>query len=53
MSKSYNRRKSFIAVVTVLPDLTDTELGEMVYLTSDDKIYVRRQAGWVKTAALS
>jgi len=53
MAKNYNKAKSKIAVVTVLPNLRDSELGEMVYLTTDDKIYVKILTGWMKTSALT
>jgi hypothetical protein len=53
MAKSYNKVKSKIAVVSVLPSVRDSELGELVYLTADDKIYVKIITGWVKTSALT
>jgi len=53
MAKNYNKKKSCIAIVTVLPAVRDSELGEMVYLTTDNKIYVKILTGWVKTSALT
>jgi len=49
MAKSYNKVKSKIAVVSVLPSVRDSELGEMVLLTSDNKIYVKIITGWIRT----
>jgi len=45
------RMKTRISVVDTLP--TYSEIGEIVYLRSDDKIYVRTVAGWMSTAALT
>lgn len=55
MVRSYNNGgvKSKIRVVSVLPAVKNSELGEMVFLTGDSKIYVKIVSGWVKTAALA
>ena len=53
MAKSYNKKKSCIPVVSVLPNIKNAELGEQVLLTSDNKIYVKILTGWIKTAALT
>jgi len=51
MAKTYNKLKLKIPVVSVLP--IKPELGELVFLTSDSKIYVYLYSGWVQTDALS
>lgn len=53
MAKPYNKIKSKIGVVSVLPSVRDSELGEIVLLTSDDKIYVKKLTGWIATGALT
>jgi hypothetical protein len=47
-----------IKVVNTIPDLCDTEMGEMYLLisdsaTDDKKIHIRVATGWLKTSALS
>lgn len=58
-TKNVNRAKApKIKIVNTMPDLKNTELGEIYLLISDEhadnkKIHIRVVAGWLKTVALS
>lgn len=41
-----------LKIVTVLPPVGDTEIGEMFLLISDKKIYIRLTMGYFATPAL-
>lgn len=48
-----NKRRTEIPVVAVLPALASTQVGDIFFLTADDKIYIRLITGWKSTAALT
>jgi hypothetical protein len=56
-NKTNNVKAPIIKVVTVLPNLGNTKVGEMFLLvdggSDNNKIHVRAVTGWIKTAALS
>lgn len=53
MGTKTTREKTRISVVNTLPSLSKAEIGELFYLRSDDKIYIRLVEGWKSTAALT
>lgn len=42
-----------LKIVNTLPDIGEAENGELFFLISDSKIYLRVTAGFIATAALS
>jgi len=42
-----------VKIVTVLPPVGDAENGELFFLISDSKLYLKVTAGFIATAALS
>jgi len=46
-------RGPIVKVVTTLPPVGDTAIGELLFLISDSKLYLRVTAGYIATAALS
>lgn len=40
-------------IVKTLPGLGEAELGELFFLTTDNKLYIRVTTGWLATAALT
>jgi len=58
-TKSVNKVKApKVKIVNTIPDLKDTELGEMYLLisdshTDDKKVHLRVATGWLKSAAFS
>jgi hypothetical protein len=47
------RKSTRISVLDVLPTVGNSRVGDIVYLTTDDKLYIRRAAGWVSSTAYS
>lgn len=50
---NFVNRGPAVKIVTVLPPIGDTEIGELLFLISDSKLYLRVTAGYIKTGALS
>lgn len=53
MGVKTSRYKTRISVVNTKPALSKTEIGELIFLRSDNKIYIRLVEGWKSTAALT
>jgi len=51
--QNFKKTGAIVKIVTVLPNLEDAENGELFFLTSDSKLYIRVTEGWLKTSALS
>jgi len=51
--QNFVNRGPLVKIVTVLPDLGDVQNGELYFLISDSKLYLRVTEGWIKTDALS
>ena len=53
---NYENRGPKVKIVTVLPPVGDVEIGELLFLISDSKLYLRvtdGTDGWLTSAALS
>ena len=50
---NYVNRGPIVKIVTTLPPVGDVENGELFFLISDAKLYLKVTAGYIKTAALS
>jgi len=42
-----------INIVENVPNLSEANLGDMFFVLADEKIYIRTQAGWKSSAALT
>ena len=50
---NFVNRGPTVKIVTVLPPVGDVENGELLFLISDSKLYLKVTAGFIATAALS
>ena len=53
---NFVNRGPIVKIVTVLPPIGDVQIGELYFLISDSKFYLRvtdGTDGWLATAALS
>lgn len=51
--QNFVNRGPIVKIVTVLPPVGDVENGELFFLISDSKLYLKVTAGFIATAALS
>jgi len=50
---NFVNRGSIVKIVTVLPPIGDAENGELFFLISDSKLYLRVTEGYIATSTLT
>lgn len=50
---NFVNRGPTVKIVTSLPPVGDVENGELLFLISDSKLYLKVTAGYIATAALT
>ena len=50
---NFVNRGPTVKIVTTLPPVGDVENGELLFLISDSKLYLRVTAGYIKSSAFS